>query len=120
MPFSIAGGAYFRTAAATLAIFAASCNVGVNIAGLDPIAAAFGRAVYAVFRGILLVFLIPFLLKAYVEEFIDMFERDVVLCATFGGHMLRVGDGQVKNSAKTGVAHGMLACEFGRFGDRNI
>lgn len=49
-----------------------------------------------------------------------MFERDVVLGATFGRHVLGVGDGQVEDSTKTGVAHVVLAGEFGRFGDWDI
>ena len=45
-----------------------------------------------------------------------MFEGNVVLSATFGRHVLGIGDGQVEDSSQTRVAHVVFAGEFGRFG----
>ena len=64
MPFAIAGGTHFRAAATALAVFPPRGSVGVNIRGFDPFAAAFGGTVDAIFGGIFLVFLVPFLLEA--------------------------------------------------------
>ena len=92
----------------------------MDIGGFDPFAAATGRTINSVFGGVLLIFLIPFHLKAEVEKLLDVFEGNMIVGAAFGGHMLRVTDGECKDAAKTGVAHTVRTRQFCRFRDRNV
>lgn len=92
----------------------------MNMGGLDPLTAAARRAVYAVLRGVFLIFLVPGLLELEIEEAVYVLEGNVVGGAAFGRHVLGVGDRQGKDAAETGVAHAVLACEFGGPGCRDV
>ena len=76
MPPSVAGATHFRAAAAAFPVLSPAIrtarSVDVDVSGLDPFAAAARGAVDAVFSSVLLVFLIPFHLKAKIEEFLDV------------------------------------------------
>lgn len=64
MPFTVAGRADFGAAPVAFAVLPTRVGLGVDIRRLDPFAAPFGGTVYAVFGGILLVFLVPFHFEA--------------------------------------------------------
>ena len=108
MPFVVAGCADFGLAALALAVLAAVA-VGVDVGGLDPGAAAAGRAVEAVFGGVFLVFAVPFALEAVVKKLVDVLEVDAVFCAAGRGHVLWVRRGEGENAAETGVTHAVFA-----------
>lgn len=113
MPAAIAGYAHSGPASPALAIFsprvrAASC-VNMNVCGLDPFAAAAGGTIQPIFGRVFLVLEVPLLLELEVEESFHMLERNVVGGAAFGGHMLRVGDGECKDAAKAGMTHAVIA-----------
>ena len=118
MPFAVTYRAGLCSAASTFAVFAAAIGgVCVDVGRLDPFAAALGGAINTIFGGVFLVFLVPFHFEAQVKEFFNMLQRDVLLSAAFGWHMLRIGDRHGEDSTKTGMAHPVLACEFGGFGN---
>jgi hypothetical protein len=87
---------------------------------LDPFTATLAWAIDAILGGKFLVLLIPELLEFDVEEPFNMSERDVVLCAAFGRHMLRVGDRECENADQAVVAHNVTAWESGRLGDWSV
>ena len=120
VPFSITGRADLGAAPITFAVLTARMRIDVDICRLDPFAAPFGGTVDAVFGGIFLVFLVPFHFEAQVEEFLNVFERYMVLSAAFGRHMLGIGHRQGENPAEARMAHTVFARQFGRFRDRNI
>lgn len=121
VPAAVARRAHFRPAARAFAVFAArvgaAAAVDVDVRGLDPFAAATRGAVEAVFGGVFLVLLVPFHLEFQVEEPVDVFEGDVLVRdAAFGGHVLRVGEGEGEDAAEAGVAHPVRAGEEGGAG----
>ena len=124
VPAPVTGAADFRAATNTFSIFAAAVGtaggVEVDVGGLDPLAAAAGGAVDAVFGGVFLVFLVPLHLETPIEELLDMFKGDVVVGAAFWRHVLWVGDGKGEDSAEAGMAHPVGAGEFGGFRDGDV
>lgn len=122
MPAAIAGHAHFRPTTPALTVFSprvrsASC-VNMNIRGLDPFTAAAGGTIQPVLGRVFLILLVPFHLELEVEESVYMLERNVVGGAAFGGHMLRVGDGECKNAAEAGVTHAVVASQTSSTGNR--
>lgn len=105
VPLAVAGAAHLRSAPVAFTVFPAgigtATGVHMDLGGLDPLAAAFGRAVNPVFRRILLIFLVPFHFETRVEEFLDMFQRNVILGAALGRHMLWIIDRHGKDSTQT-------------------
>ena len=71
MSFAIAGGADLGLAARADAVFAAGvCAASVvdfDVFGGDPGTATFGGAVYTVFGGVFLEFLVPFCFESQVK-----------------------------------------------------
>lgn len=120
VPFAIAGRADFGAAPIAFAVLTVRVRIDVDICRLDPFAATFGGTVDAVFGGIFLVFLVPLHFETQVEELLNVFERYVVLSAAFGRHMLGVGYRQGENPPEAGIAHPVVASQFGGFRDGNI
>ena len=81
----------------------------MDICRLDPFATSPCWTVNAVFGSVFLVFLVPFFLELGIEKLLDVFQRNVVLGAASGRHMLRIRDGQGEYSAQTRVTHAMIA-----------
>ena len=113
VPFAVAGTADFGSAAGAFAVFAAAVgaagDVCVDVGGFDPFAAVLLGAVDAVFGCEFTVFLVPLFLEFKVEEFVDMFEVDVVRGAAFRGHVLGIGNTEGEDAAEAGVAHPVVA-----------
>lgn len=95
MPFPVTQTTHLRPTASTLAILLPILLM--HISRLDPLPASPRRTVDTVLRGEFLEFPVPILLERGVEEFLDVFERDVVGCAAFGGHVLRVVDREAED-----------------------
>ena len=117
MPAAVTCTAHLLAASRALPILPApvraAAGIDMNVGGLDPLAAAACGAVDPVLRGVFLIFLVPGLLELEIEEAVYVLEGDVVGGAAFGRHVLGVGDGQSEDAAETGVAHAVLAREFG-------
>lgn len=97
--FVVAQGADLGLAFGTATILAAMELV--HIGRLDPLAAAFCRAVEAVLCGVLLILGVPEEFEFVVEEVVDVPQGNVVWAAAFGWHVLRVFDGHGKDTAQT-------------------
>lgn len=104
MPLAVAGAAHLRSAPTAFTVFPASIGsatgIHVDMGRFDPFATAFGRAVNPVFSRILLVFLVPFHLETRVKEFLDVFQRNMILSAALGRHMLWIIDRHGKDSTQ--------------------
>ena len=104
MPAAVAGTAHLRATSFAVSVLAAAArtarSIDMDMCGLDPFAAAARGAVDAVFGGVFLVFAVPGFLELEVEEAIDVLEWDVVGGTAFGRHVLRVGDGQGKDTTQ--------------------
>jgi hypothetical protein len=111
----IAECTHFGVAAAAARIPSSIRHIHPYLRRLDPLAAAFVRAVQSVRRGIFLVLLVPRSLELVVKEALDGAEGNVFGGAAFGGHVLGVMDGEGELAFETGVAHSMAAAEFGGF-----
>ena len=124
VPFAVAGVADLGAAAAAFPILTtcvgAAGGVHVDLRRFDPLAAATGRAVYAVFGGEFMVFLVPFHLEAEVEQLLHVFQGNVVLGAAPRRHVLGIGDGHGEDPSEAGVAHTVFASQLGGFGDGNV
>lgn len=122
MPAAVAGYAHSGPTSPALTVFSsrirsASC-VNMNVCGLDPFAAAAGGTIQAVLGRVFLVLLVPLHFELEVEKSVYMLERNMVGGAAFGGHMLRVGDGECKNAAEAGVTHAVVASQTSSTGNR--
>ena len=124
MPAAVACTAYLRPASRALPVLPApvraATGVDMNVGGLDPLTAAARGAVDPVLRGVFLVFFVPGLLEFEIEEAVYVLEGDVVGGAAFRRHVLGVGDRQSEDAAETGVAHTVLAGEFGAAGGGHV
>jgi hypothetical protein len=105
--FVVAGGAHARTAFLTLPDLS-SVFYG-DMTGFNPFATPFGDAVDSILGLILLELTIPRLLEFLVEELVDVFEIDVIFCATTRWHMCRILDGHLEDPLKAHMAYAMLA-----------
>ena len=76
VPFAVANATNFSSAAGTFTILAAAIRaarcVEVDICGFNPFAATSSGAVYSVFGGILLKFLVPSHFEREAEEIINV------------------------------------------------
>ena len=121
VPLAVAGATYFRSAPTAFTIFTASvgstAGVEMYLRGFNPFAAAFGRAVNAVFGRILLIFLVPLDLETCVEQVFDVFQGNMILSAALWRHMLWIGDRHGKDPTEACMAHAVFTCKFGRFRD---
>lgn len=107
MCFIIADGTH--PGAATFAFAYLSAMFKHDVIGLDPLTAAFADTVDLVLRLVFEEFAIPGLLEFLVEEFVDVFEIDMFVCAAARRHMSWVCDGHLENASKTRVTHSMFA-----------
>ncbi len=80
---------------------------------LDPFATFLARTIDAVFGVIFLVLAIPVYFEFEIEELVNVFERDVLVCTAFWWHMLRVIYGHFEDALEAVVTHSMGAGQFG-------
>lgn len=118
MCFIVTNGADFGTATFAFANFPAMFDC--DMAWLDPVATVAADAVDPVLGLILEKLPVPCLLELLAKELVNMFQVDVIVCATSRRHMCRIGDGHLEDTPQTRVAHSMLAWQACRFGDWNL
>lgn len=94
VPFAVAEYADLGLTFAAFPALAASGGVHADIGRVDPLAAATGRAVYAVLGGVLLVFCVPHDLELVIEETVNVSQGNGLGCAAPRRHVLRVRCGQ--------------------------
>lgn len=88
MPLSIAQAANLCSTTTTLAILPTISLVDVR--RLDPLSTSTCWTIDPVLCGELLELAIPSLLEFDIEKFVDVFEGNMVGCAAFRRHMLRI------------------------------
>jgi hypothetical protein len=110
----------FGVAPTTSSILSSSGHINSDLTWLDPLTAAFSRAVQVLCSSILFEFLVPKPLELIIEQTINVFQWNMLLSAASGRHVLRVLDRECELALQAGVAHAMTTSELCRFGDRKV
>lgn len=124
MPFVVARAADFRLAFWAFTVFPSpigtTASVNVDMRRFDPFPTAPRRAVYAVLGGVFLVFAVPLLLEAVIEESFDVFEIYTLGRAACRRHMLWVCSREGEYTTEAGMTHPVITRQFGAFRDGDV
>lgn len=118
--FATTTNTYLGAASPTTSIFSSSGHISLDFARLDPITAAFRRAIEVLRSRILFKFLIPKPLELIIKQTIYVLQRDMLLGAAARGHVLRILDGQRELALQACVAHAMTTCKLCGLSDGKI
>lgn len=120
MKLAITKHTHLRPTPSTLRIFPPNCQIHADLTRFNPLPTLLRRAINPILRVILLILFVPQLLELIVEEPFHVFERDVLVGAAAGGHVLGVVDGEGELTFDAGVTHAVAAGKPGSLVGREV